>query len=124
MKKLVLPVLFLPLMALAQGNDPTRPPASWLSPDNAASVENAGGPRLQSVLLPEKGRPLAIISGKNVPLGGEFEGARLVSIQEHVVILRGPEGITRLYLTPEVEKKMTEQPKANVPGAVRKKEKP
>ena len=123
MKNLLLSFSLFPLMALAQAGDPTRPPASWLNPESSVTGE-AAGPRLQSVLLPERGRPVATISGKNVPLGGEFEGAKLISIQEHVVVLRGPEGVTRLYMTPDVEKKMTDQSKASLPRPVRKKEKP
>jgi MSHA biogenesis protein MshK len=118
-------LLLLPLPVLAQMADPTRPPASWLAP--VAEVpggtgENAG-PRLQSVLIPERGRPVAVISGKTVVLGGEFDGAKLVGLTESRAVLRGPDGLTYLYLAPDVDKKTLDKPRQGKDGkAGRKKE--
>lgn len=94
--------------------DPTRPPAGWLqnSPDTGA-VEDEGGLRLQSILWPQRGKPVAIIGGKTVPLGGRLGEARLIRLSEHEAVLQGPEGLTRLYLTPDVKKQMIVLPAAS-----------
>lgn len=92
-----------PLFAGAQGvlNDPTRPPAGVES--GAAAVE-ASGPVLQSVLIPKKGKPVAVIGGQQVVLGGLYGESRLTKLSEREAVLEGPAGIERLLLTPGVEK--------------------
>ena len=101
------------LPAFAEG-DPTRPPVGWLqnSPD-VGTVEDEGGLRLQSVLWPQRGKPVAIIGGKTVPLGGRLGEAHLIRLTEHEAVLQGPEGLTRLYLTPDVKKQMIVLPAAS-----------
>jgi len=96
--------------ALAAG-DPTRPPAAWLNQADLASG-NIGALRLQSVLMPQQGRPVAIIGGQTVVLGGRIGDARLVRLSEREAVLEGAEGVTRLYLTPDVNKRMIEAPAA------------
>jgi MSHA biogenesis protein MshK len=90
-----------------------------------AGDSTSGGPRLQSVLLPENGRPVAVISGKTVALGESIDGAKLVGLNEQGAVLRGPEGVTYLYLAPDVEKNMLDRSRSG-PGskAGRKKELP
>jgi len=126
MNKLLPFLLLFSLNVQAQLADPTRPPEAWQSSGATAGDAAAdSGPRLQSVLLPQRGRPVAVISGKTVALGEKFGEARLVSLNEQVAILRGPEGMTQLYLTPEVDKKMMDKPPAGKTGkAARKKELP
>ncbi|PKO89162.1 MAG: hypothetical protein CVU18_04920 [Betaproteobacteria bacterium HGW-Betaproteobacteria-12] len=68
---------------------------------------------MQSVLLPQRGRPVAIIGGQTVPLGSYVGVARLVSLTEREAVLQGPDGVTRLYLTPDVDKRMIVAPAAN-----------
>lgn len=92
--------------------DPTRPPAAWLEQpgvEQAAGGEG-GGLRLQSVLLPQRGKPVAIIGGKTVTVGGRVGDARLVSLTEREAVLQGPDGVTHLYLTPDVKKQMIVPP--------------
>lgn len=84
--------------------DPTRPPASVAGESGGAA--EISGSRLSSVFLPKQGKPSAIIGGQVVPLGGMVGDARLVRVTESEAVLEGPEGIERLYLTPDVEKKM------------------
>lgn len=98
--------------ALAAG-DPTRPPATWLSQADAHTAGGGTSLRLQSVLLPQRGRPVAIIDGQTVPLGSYVGVARLVRLTEGEAVLQGPDGVTRLYLTPDVDKRMTVAPAAN-----------
>lgn len=83
-------------------DDPTRPPAAAFM--GGAGVES--GKRLSSVVLPKNGRPAAIIGGQVVPLGGMVGNARLIRVTEYEAVLDGPDGIERLYLTPDVEKKV------------------
>ena len=82
--------------------DPTRPPPGLLAP--APEAGEASGPVLQSVLLPKKGRPLAVIGGQQVRLGELYGDSRLIRLSEREAVLEGPEGIERLRLTPGVEK--------------------
>lgn len=108
-------LLLLPLLASAAvaSADPTRPPDAWLSQDGRTADAAGGGLRLQSVLLPQRGKPLAIIGGQTVSLGGRVGDARLVRLSEREAVLEGPDGVTRLYLTPEVEKRMVVAPSGN-----------
>lgn len=96
-------------------SDPTRPPAAWLRQVEVADpAGGSGSQRLQSVLLPQRGgRPVAIIGGQMVPLGGQIGDARLVRLTEREAILQGPDGVIRLYLTPDVDKRMIVAPAAN-----------
>lgn len=91
----------LPLArAQAMLADPTRPPANVLAPE-AAEVS---GPVLQSILIPKRGKPLAVIGGQQVRLGERYGDSRLVKLTEREAVLEGPDGIERLRLTPDVEK--------------------
>lgn len=119
MRLFVLVLLAFAAPVLAQSADPTRPPAAWLAP-----VDDAGKPggdvsgalRLQSVLMPQGGRPVAVIGGKTVSLGGKLGGATLVRLNEREAVLQGVDGVTHLYLTPDVEKQMIDTPKPRRTG--------
>lgn len=84
--------------------DPTRPPMSAQSDAAQNFGEASAGPVLQSVIVPKKGKPSALISGQVVKLGGVFGESRLIAISETGAVLEGPAGIERLSLTPSVEK--------------------
>lgn len=101
--------LLIALPALAQSAhagealpDPTRPPASVAAAPAVDTGET--GPVLQSVLMPKKGKPVAIIGGRQVSLGGKYSDSRLIALSEREAVLEGPGGIERLRLTPGVEK--------------------
>ena len=118
-KLLALVLVAVSGVAIAQSADPTRPPAAWLAPvDDAARPggEGGGGMRLQSVLMPQGGRPVAVIGGKTVALGGKVGGATLVRLNEREAVLQGADGVTHLYLTPDVEKQMIVTPKSRKTG--------
>jgi len=115
--KLVLCSMMLAGLSMQAGRafaaaDPTRPPAAWL--DQPGAVQAAGGEggglRLQSVLMPQRGKPVAVIGGKTVTVGGRIGDARLVSLTEREAVLQGPDGVTHLYLTPDVKKQMIVPP--------------
>ncbi len=104
--------LLLPAGAWAQHGalaDPTRPPPGV---DRGAPAVEAGASLLQSVLIPKKGRPVAVIGGQTVPLGGKYGDSTLTAINEREVVLEGPDGVERLRLTPAVEKTMIKHPPA------------
>jgi len=119
MRLIALTLFAVASSALAQSADPTRPPAAWLAPvDDAvkAGSTTSGGLRLQSVLLPQGGKPVAVIGGKTVPLGSRVGDATLVRLNEREAVLQGADGVTHLYLTPDVEKQMIETPKPRKTG--------
>lgn len=88
--------------ALAQLADPTRPPAAMAAPEPEAG--EASGPLLQSVKIPKKGPPVALISGQQVRLGGRYGDSRLIRLNEREAVLDGPAGTLHLVLTPGIEK--------------------
>lgn len=77
----------------AQGlPDPTRPPASVLSPASAGSADApplSSGPQLQSVLIARHpgGRHVAVIDGQTVLLGDKYKGALLTRMTATEVVL-------------------------------------
>lgn len=88
--------------ALAQSmNDPTRPPASVLTPGVEAS---RAAPVVQTVIITPHSR-VAIIDGERVEVGGRYRDAQVVRISEDEVVLRldGMTQVLRMY--PDVEKK-------------------
>lgn len=101
---LLLVALLMPGGVFAAG-DPTRPPATWLEqPVSPTSGGDGGGLRLQSVLIPQRGKPVAVIGGATVVLGELVGDARLVKLTEREAVLQGADGVTHLYLTPDVKK--------------------
>ena len=85
--------------------DPTRPPAAFYEPaDLSGEAGEITGPVLQSVVIPAKGRPIAVIGGQEVRLGGRYGDNRLIRLTEREAVLEGPEGTLRLPLTPGIEK--------------------
>jgi hypothetical protein len=97
-------LLCVAMPAVAQSGlvDPTRPPFGMAG--DAASLAEIGGPVLQSVRIPKKGKPMAVIGGQQVLLGEMYGDSRLTSLTEREAVLEGPGGIERLRLTPGIEK--------------------
>ena len=93
----------LPALAQPVLPDPTRPPAG-LAQEGGQSDAAMLGPVLESVMIPGKGRPLAVISGRQVRLGEKYGDSRLVRLNEREAVLDGPSGVERLLLTPGIEK--------------------
>lgn len=92
-----------PALAQSPLPDPTQPPSGYAQ-DGDASAAPVGGPVLESVMIPKKGKPLAVISGKQVRVGEFYGESRLVRVNEREAVLEGPAGIERLPLTPGIEK--------------------
>ena len=99
---LMLCTLMVSVRAQALLSDPTRPPAGISSPD--ADAGGVTGPVLQSVMIPKKGKPIAVIGGQQVKLGELYGDSRLIKLSEREAVLEGPGGIERLMLTPGIEK--------------------
>jgi len=59
---------------------------------------------LQSVKIPKKGKPVAVIGGQQVRLGELYGDSRLIRLTEREAVLQGPAGTERLMLTPGIEK--------------------
>jgi hypothetical protein len=92
----------LPAAAQSGLADPTRPPFGTAGgPNNTGEVV---GPVLQSVKIPKKGKPTAVIGGQQVALGEMYGDSRLVSLNEREAVLEGPGGTEYLRLTPGIEK--------------------
>ena len=92
-----------PVVAQSLIADPTKPPAALLMDvSDGAGEQTPTGPVLQSVLMPRQGRPVALISGQEVRLGGMFGDARLIQLNEREAVLESADGIERLQLTPDV----------------------
>ncbi len=100
---LALAAAALPVLAQPVLPDPTQPPAG-LAQDGEQVDAAALGPVLESVVIPGKGRPLAVISGRQVRLGEKYGDSRLIRLNEREAVLDGPSGVERLLLTPGVEK--------------------
>ncbi len=100
---LALAAAALPALAQPVLPDPTRPPAG-LAQEGGQADAAALGPVLESVVIPGKGRPLAVISGRQVRLGEKYGDSRLVRLNEREAVLDGPSGVERLLLTPGIEK--------------------
>ena len=84
--------------------DPTRPPAGFVQ-EGELSAPVFSGPVLESVIIPKKGKPLAVISGQSVRLGENYGGSRLIRLNEREAVLESASGVERLLLTPGIEKK-------------------
>ena len=82
--------------------DPTRPPAGISAP--VTDSMEVTGPVLQSVIIPKKGRPVAVIGGQQVRLGEMYGESRLVRLTEREAVLESAAGTERLMLTPGIEK--------------------
>jgi len=102
-------ILLLALFTLLPGvwaqtalSDPTRPPLAFSSP--TTDTGPLAGPVLQSVKIPKKGKPLAVIGGQQVRLGEFYGDSRLIRLTEREAVLHGPAGTERLLLTPGIEK--------------------
>lgn len=93
----------LPLAAGAQALvDPTRPPDAPLFADGAAA-EARRGPQLQSVLVSDHGRRVAVIDGRTVRVGDRIGNASVASIAGTSVVLRRGKASETLRLYPKPE---------------------
>lgn len=81
--------------------DPTRPPASVISPSDLPVSEPAKPAGLQSVIV-SKSRSAAIIDGQTIELGGKYGDVRLIEVSDTGVILQGARGKRTMTLFPGV----------------------
>lgn len=83
--------------------DPTRPPS--MVEKSAAGVAPAPvGSGLQSIFISPQ-RRVALIDGKEVPVGGHVGEAKLVQIAEDHIVLKDAKGTRSVALLPGIEKR-------------------
>ncbi|MBI3523383.1 MAG: hypothetical protein HY066_02455 [Betaproteobacteria bacterium] len=101
--------------------DPTRPPAQ-VEPAPTGPAGTAAAPvnsGLQTVILREGQKPMAVINGVQVKLGEKVGDATLVKLNESEAVLQGPSGREVLRMTPGIEK-TSATPKPAAPQAITK----
>ena len=95
--------------------DPTRPPDELtVKPESSSGNDGKPAPAnggLQTIIFRKGAKPMAVINGEIVYLGGKVGEARLVRLGETEVELDGPNGKEVMRMTPAVEKKIILQPK-------------
>ena len=95
--------------------DPTQPPAS-LSGELSNENGLAAGPVLQSVMIGSQYRA-AIINGQKVMLGGKYENATLIKINEREAVLRNSDMSTQTLAMDYATVKKTKPALQNKPIA-------
>ena len=86
--------------------DPMRPPSFvHVAPADSLAAPT-GASVLQTIILRRKGKPLAVINGETVELGGRIGDARLVKLSDNEAVLQGPRGRESLRLTPAAGKNL------------------
>jgi len=94
--------------AMAEGNyrgmrDPTRPPAQFLDPADAAQAATPADSGLQTIKRTGK-RYLALLNGEWVKPGDRSGEAVVAKIEEHAVVLQYPDGRREtIGMYPDVE---------------------
>ncbi|WP_296001060.1 hypothetical protein [Rugamonas sp.] len=70
--------------------DPTQPPPEAMTTpsSSAPAAPVAHGPQLQSVLIGEHGREVAVIDGQTVRVGQKIDGAVLVRVGKNEAVLQ------------------------------------
>lgn len=89
--------------------DPTRPPMAQRRVVTSDALK-AAAPVLQSIISGPGRKPSVIISGHALELGESFENMKLVRVTELAATLSGPNGQTKLSLTPNADKLVASTP--------------
>lgn len=95
-----------PLLAQVM-RDPTQPPPAYTAGYSGPAEEAASTPAertLQSIIRRHGAKPLAMINGQALPVGGKVDDWTVVRIGESQVELKGPGGRETLMLSPAVDK--------------------
>ncbi len=102
-----------PALAQTALPDPTRPPDSL----EGGAAAKPGGPALsaglQTVILRKGRKPVALINGEMVELGGKLGEATLIRLSEREAVLQGPLGREVLRLTPSAQKRSADGKRAS-----------
>ena len=99
---IVLTALMAGVSAQTVLTDPTAPPVGFTA--SSGEAMEGGGSLLQSIKIPKKGKPVAVIGGQEVKLGELYGDSRLIKLTEREAVLEGPSGTEHLMLTPGIEK--------------------
>lgn len=108
-KTLIVLLLAVANAAWAQAmRDPTQPPGAYsAAAGTLADDENLPPetPVLNTIIRRHGAKPIAVINGETVALGGKVGDWRLVRIGESEAVLRGTDGKETLTLSPGVDKR-------------------
>ncbi len=96
----------LAAQASAESADPTRPPAA-ASPLPAVVSGAAASSGFQAIIRRPGKKPVALIKGEMVELGGKLNEATLIELSDTQAVLQGPGGKEVLRLTPAAGKLAT-----------------
>jgi len=98
--------------------DPTVPPPEARLGAGPAAAVSASGPRLQSVLLGNQGRRVAVIDGQSLQVGDKIHGATLVAVERDRVVLQHGRARQVLKLFPDARAGAPLPAAATVPAPV------
>lgn len=108
-KTLIAFLLALAQTAWAQAmRDPTQPPGAYMAGAGTAAANESSAtesPVLNTIIRRHGAKPIAVINGETVALGGKVGDWRLVRIGESEAVLRGTDGKETLTLSPGVDKR-------------------
>ena len=95
--------------ALAQVQDPTRPPGAMPGQaiDGTPLPVESG---VQAVILRPNGKSGAVVNGQYVVVGGKLGEKRVIRITESEVVLKGESGNEVIKVMPAVEKVTRKKP--------------
>jgi hypothetical protein len=95
-----------PLTAYAQLQDPTRPPGF------DSGVVHTGAMDLSAIFI-SPGQRSAVIDNNIVHVGEQFDGMKVLSIEENTVMLYGPNGAVTVKLLETVRRVVNKKPQGN-----------
>lgn len=99
----LLPALFGPAQAGAQGIDPTRPPAELLESESPQAAKATAPTKVQAIIISNSER-YAVIDGVAVKEGDRIKDLRVIRIYPQSVTLSGDSGMVTIRLNPSVNK--------------------
>jgi len=88
--------------------DPTQPPSAFAAMGGGQASDEAALPEtpiLNTIVRRHGAKPIAVINGETVRLGGKVGEWRLVRIGESEAVLMGADGKETLTLSPGVDKR-------------------
>ncbi len=116
LKRLFLALSLCVSLAFAQARiaDPTQPPGATSATGEEAN--QSAERRLQLMLIPQRGKPKALIGEQEIRLGEDYGDSQLIKISEpeRKVLLKGASETEAFDLTPGVEIKRIHVKKSTV----------
>ena len=118
LKRLFLALSLCVSLAFAQARiaDPTQPPGATSATGEGEEANQSAERRLQLMLIPQRGKPKALIGEQEIRLGEDYGDSQLIKISEpeRKVLLKGASETEAFDLTPGVEIKRIHVKKSTV----------